>query len=92
MAIIKTTLVTGATGDTFVSLGTTAVLYSVRVAGTAVLVGAVQVKNGTTVQETLAAASAIGLDRPYYGALFDQGIRINLANAGDTVQVIWGPA
>jgi hypothetical protein len=92
MAIIKATTITGATGDNQTSSRTTAVCYAIRVGGTGNLAGAVQIKNGTAVIETLAIATTPGTQREYYGTLFDQGLVINLANAADTVIAIWSPA
>lgn len=90
--IVNETIVTGSTSAQKVSQGSPAVLFAVRVGGTANLVGTVTIADGTTTKETLAATTAIGVQREHYGALFPSGVTITLSNAGDTAIVIWGPA
>jgi hypothetical protein len=83
-------VITGVTGDQPLSL---ACLRRVRVGGTANLIGAVQVKAGSTVLETLPVGATPGTERVYDDASFgtDQGqLQINMANAGDTVIVFYG--
>lgn len=79
--------VTGSTGD---QPQGAAILHRVRVGGTANLAGAVQIKRGSTVLETLPAASAPGTERVFEGLHFPANaqLQINLANAGDTVLVV----
>lgn len=69
-------------------------LSKVRVGGLAALIGAVQIKQGAAVLETLPAATAVGVERDYAagasGTKFDANngiLNINMANAGDTVIV-----
>jgi hypothetical protein len=71
-------------------------LSKIRVGGVAALVGAVQIKQGVTVIETLAAATAVGTERDFAaggaGTKFDTNLgllTINLASAGDTVIVLF---
>ena len=67
-------------------------LRTVRVGGTANLVGAVQIKRGTTVIETIPAAATPGTERDWDDLQFDNDtgqLQINLANAGDTVLVFF---
>lgn len=86
-----TRLITGVTGDqTFPACW----LSKVRVAGVANLVGAVQIKQGATVLETIPAAAVPGTERDYgagtSGTKFDSNLgllSINMANAGDSVLV-----
>jgi hypothetical protein len=81
-------LITGVTGDQLVAM---ALLRRVRVAGTANLVGAVQIKAGSTVLETLPAASTPGTERWWEDTQFDTNtgvLAINMANAGDSV-LVW---
>lgn len=85
------TLVTGSTGDITLS-SNPAYLCVVRVGGTAATVGAAVVKDGSTTVETLAATSAVGTSREFWGVKFSGGLKINLANSGDTILVIWQPA
>ena len=85
---MRVKLITGVTGDQMVAAAN---LRRVRVAGVAVLVGAVQIKAGATVLETLAAASAIGTERWWEDVAFDNNtglLTINMANAGDSV-LVW---
>ena len=81
-------VVTGATGDQLVT-DQPAQVKAVRIGGVAALLGAVGVKDGNTLKETLVATSAIATERQYYGALFNGGVKINLANAADTVIIFW---
>lgn len=90
MAIVNKTLVTGSAASIQVS-PIPSKLKAVRVAGTANLAGAVQIRDGSTVIETMAIASTPGTAREFYDTQFIE-LRINLANAGDTVLVIWEPA
>lgn len=86
---MRTKLITGVTGD---QRNSPCYLRRIRVVGTAVLVGAVQIKKGGTVIETLAAASAVGTERWYEDAHFgtDGGeLDINMANAGDSVLLFY---
>ena len=82
-------VITGVTGDVpFPACW----LRTVRVAGTAALVGAVQIKQGATVLETLPAATAVGTERDFDDTKFDANngiLNINMANAGDTVVVFF---
>jgi hypothetical protein len=86
-------LITGVTGDqTFPAC----FLCKVRVVGTANLVGAVQIKQGTTVLETIPAAATPGTERDYGvgtpGTKFDVNngvLSINMANSGDSVLVLF---
>ena len=82
-------VITGVTGD---QVFPACFLTKVRVAGTAVLVGAVQVKQGAAVLETFAAATAVGVEREYEQLKFDANLgllNINMANAGDTVLILY---
>lgn len=82
-------VITGVTGDQDLSFLN---LRAVRVGGTANLVGAVVVKQGATVLDTLAIAVVPGTERLYHDTSFnsDQGkLVINMANAGDTVLVFY---
>lgn len=90
--IINETLVTGSTSLTKVSGGAPAVLFAVRVGGTANLVGTIIIGDGSTTRETIPAASTPGTAREHYGALFPNGVSITLSNAGDAAIVIWGAA
>ena len=86
---MKCKLITGVTGDQALSPVN---LRRIRVAGVAALVGAVQVKQGGSVIETLPAATAPGVDRWYEDAGFDSNLgalAINMANAGDSVLVFY---
>lgn len=86
---MRVKLITGVTGDQMV---TAAYLRRIRVAGVAALAGAVQVKAGSTVLETLAAATAVGVDRWWEDCAFDNNtglLAINMANAADTVLVFY---
>jgi hypothetical protein len=76
-----------AAGDT--ALGQ-AILRRVRIGGTVATVGAIQIKRGGTVIETIPAATNPGVERVYDGALFSaaQPLTINLASAGDAAIVI----
>ena len=87
---MRSRLITGVTGDQpFPSC----VLRSVRIAGTANTLGAIQIKRGSTVLETIPAGSAPGAARDYGkgkagGTKFDANtgiLNINMANAGDSV-------
>jgi hypothetical protein len=63
-------------------------LRTLRVAGTAALAGIVQIKQGGSVIETLAAATAVGVERDYDDMAFDSTngqLDINIANAADAV-------
>lgn len=67
-------------------------LDRVRVAGTANLVGAVQIKEGNNVLETIPIAAVPGTERVYSSRKFDANngvLNINMANAGDTVIVVF---
>lgn len=88
---MRVKLLTGAGGAVDQPL-TPCNLRRIRVAGTAALVGAVQIKQGATVIETLPAATAIGVDRWYEDATFDKNqgdLAINIANAADSVLVFY---
>lgn len=82
------TPVTGASGDTVISASPVELL-EVRVGGAADLTGAVGVKTGSTTIETLAALAKLGDSRKYYGSILEGGLKINLAQAADTVLVFW---
>jgi hypothetical protein len=82
-------VITGVTGD---QAFPACWLRNVRVGGTAALVGAVQIKQGSNVLETLAAATAVGVERDFDDTKFDANngiLNINMANAGDTVIVTY---
>jgi hypothetical protein len=80
-------VITGVTGDQLIG---PAILQKVRVGGAAALAGAVQIKRGAAVIETLAAATAVGVEREFAGAKFENAspLQINMANAADTIIVI----
>lgn len=86
-------VITGVTGDqTFPNC----FLSRVRVAGGAALAGAVVIRQGLTVLETLPIATAVGIERDYAaggaGTKFDQntgGLIINMASAADTIIVLF---
>jgi hypothetical protein len=87
-------LISGSTGD--IAVTDNAFLSKVRVAGTANLAGAVQIKQGTTVLETLPIGTTPGTERDFAaggaGVKFDANLGkliINLANAADTVLVLF---
>lgn len=94
---MRTRVITGVTGDVpFPSC----FLDRVRVAGTAALAGAVQIKRGAAVLETIPAGATPGTQRVYgasraghfAGTKFDNNsgvLTINMANAGDTVNVLF---
>jgi hypothetical protein len=86
-------LITGVTGD---QAFPACHLSKVRVVGTANLVGAVQIKQGATVLETIPAAATPGTERDFAaggaGTKFDPNLgvlNINMANAGDSVLVLF---
>lgn len=86
-------VITGVVGDT---LFPACFLKKVRVAGVANLVGAVQIKQGATVLETIPIAATPGTERDFAagegGVKFDANtgvLNINTANAGDTVLVFF---
>lgn len=86
---MRSKLITGVTGDQRLSPCS---LRTVRVVGTANLIGAVQIKKAGTVIETLAAATTPGTERDYDDASFDNNfgdLDINMANAGDSVLVFY---
>lgn len=86
---MRVKLITGVTGDQ--SIGPCN-LRTVRVAGTANLVGAVQVKQGGTVIETIAAATVPGVERDWDDTAFDATagvLAVNMANAGDSVLIFY---
>ena len=60
-------VITGVTGD---QVFPACFLNKVRIGGTANLVGAVQVKQGSTVLETFAAATVPGVEREYSNLKF----------------------
>ena len=76
-----------------VSQRQSAVLFAVRVGGTANLVGTITLAESSTgnVKETIPAAATPGTAREHYGATFS-GIRVTLSNVADTAIVIWGSA
>lgn len=84
-------VITGVTGD---QPFPACFLSKVRVAGVANLVGAVQIKQGATVLETIPIGAVPGTERDFAaggaGTKFDANLgilNINMANAGDTVLV-----
>lgn len=84
-------VITGVTGD---QPFPACFLSKVRVGGVAALAGAVQIKQGATVLETLPIATAVGTERDYAagasGTKFDANngiLNINMASAADTVIV-----
>lgn len=82
-------LITGVTGDQPAIMAN---LRTIRVVGTAALVGAVQLKVNGVVQETLAAATAVGVERDYDDVSVTPdlgGFVINMANAADAVLVFY---
>jgi hypothetical protein len=89
---MRVKLITGVTGDQRLSPSS---LRRIRVAGTAALVGAVQVKQGGTVIETLAIGTAVGVEREYDDGTFGStsigggDLDINMANAGDSLLVFY---
>ena len=86
---MRVKLITGVTGDQLVAFAN---LRRIRVAGTANLVGAVQIKQGSTVLETIPAATTPGTDRWWEDCAFDVSngaLAINMANAGDAVLVFF---
>jgi hypothetical protein len=93
MALTETTI-TGSTAAQNLSQGAPAVLYAVRVGGTANLAGTItlsETQPSVTVKETIPIAATPGTQREHYGAVIN-GLRITLSNAADTAIVIWGPA
>lgn len=91
MALPK--VITGVTGD---QAFPPCFLKKIRVAGTANLAGAVQIKQGATVLETIPIGATPGTERDYCpdagGTKFDSNngiLNVNMANAGDTVLVIY---
>lgn len=93
MALTET-IITGSTAAQEVSQRAPAVLYAVRVGGTANLVGTITLSESlpaVTVKETIPAAATPGTEREHFGAVIN-GLRITLSNAADTAIVIWGPA
>jgi hypothetical protein len=86
-----TRVITGVTGD---QAFPACWLRTVRVAGTANLVGAVQIKRDGNVIETIPAAATPGTERDFDDTKFDTlgnlgVLNINMANAGDTVIVTY---
>lgn len=84
---MRVKLITGVTGDQMVA---TANLRRVRVAGLAALIGAVQIKAGATVLETIPVAAPPGTEHWWEDTTFDNNtglLTINMANAGDSVLV-----
>lgn len=80
-------IITGVTGD---QPFPACFLNKVRVGGVAALAGTVQIKQGATVLETLAIATAVGVEREYQNTKFDANngiLNINPSNAADTVIV-----
>jgi len=93
MALTET-IITGSTAVQEVSQRAPAVLYAVRVGGTANLVGTITVGESlpsVTTKETIPIGATPGTQREHYGAVIN-GLRVTLSNAGDTAIVIWGPA
>lgn len=84
------TVITGVTGDQVIGAGPVE-LVSVRVGGVAALTGAVVVKDGATSVETIPSAAAIAAERTYRGATFN-ALKVNMAQAADTVLVFWRAA
>lgn len=67
-------------------------LRTVRVGGVANLVGTIQVKQGTTVIETIPVGAVPGTERDFDDLAFDVNtgqLQINLTNAGDTALVFY---
>ena len=91
--IITETIITGSTAAQEVSQRSSAVLFAVRVGGTANLAGTITLAETSTgnVKETIPIAAVPGTVREHYGATFS-GIRVTLSNAADTAIVIWGAA
>lgn len=86
---MKCKLITGVTGDQMIAA---VYLRRVRVTGVANLVGAVQIKAGSTVLETFAVATVPGTDRWWEDTSFDNNfglLAINMANVGDSVLVFY---
>jgi hypothetical protein len=82
-------VITGVTGD---QVFPPCFLFKVRVGGTAALLGTVQIKRGATVIETLAIATAVGIERHYENLKFDPSLgvlNVNPSNAADTVIVLY---
>lgn len=82
---MRVKLITNVTGD---QLLTPCSLRRVRVGGTAATAGAITIKQGATVIETLPIGTAVGTERIYEDAAFDSNLGalvINMANAGDAV-------
>lgn len=92
VAIVTETLVTGGTAAVLVSQNAPCALYAVRVGGTANLAGTVTIANGTTTRETIPIGAVPGTERQHFKAIFPDGLRITLSNAGDTAIVIWEAA
>lgn len=79
-------------GDTVINGGAAIEVVSVRVGGIIPLgIGAASIKTGATVIETLAAASPLGTQRQFFGAVISN-FTVNLATAGDIVLVFWKAA
>lgn len=86
---MRVKLITGVTGDQDLGL---LQVRAIRVAGTSALAGAVVVKYGSTTFETLAVATAVGVERLYHDVASnnDTGtFKVNMANAGDAVLVFY---
>jgi hypothetical protein len=86
-------VITGVTGDQSFPACT---LSKVRVGGTANLVGAVQIKQGATVLETIPIGATPGTERDFAaggaGTKFDANLgalNINMGNAADTALVLF---
>lgn len=84
-------IITGVAGD---QVQPPCFLQKVRVAGVANLVAAVQVKLGATVLDTIPIGATPGTEREYASMHFDPlavgALIINMGNAGDTVELIFG--
>lgn len=85
------TVLTGVTGDQAVSSGVPAYVKAVRVGPAGALAGAVQVKDGATVKDTLAIGVAANTERDYKGARAETSLIVNLASLADVVHVFWRP-
>lgn len=86
---MRVKLITGVTGDQALSPCN---LRRIRVAGTANLIAAVQIKQGSTVIETLPIGATPGTDRWYEDAAFDSNLgalAISMGNVGDSVLVFY---
>lgn len=89
---LKASIVTGSTANQLLGQKAPSQVAAVRVGGTANLTGTITVRNGTTVIDTIPAASTPGTTREYFGVVFESGLAVQLSNSGDTAVVIWGPA